>query len=65
MENKNSLASNVRIGTGLVAWGTFRDRFAGYRDALPVQEAIRQAAAITASRLWMSLAVICRRISAR
>jgi len=46
MENKNSLASNVRIGTGLVAWGNFRDRFAGYREAAPVIEAIQQAAAI-------------------
>jgi sugar phosphate isomerase/epimerase len=46
MENKNSLESNVRIGTGLAAWGGFRDRFANYREATPVLEAIRQAAAI-------------------
>jgi len=46
MDNKNSLASNVRIGTGLAAWGSFRDRFAGYREAAPVIEAIQQAAAI-------------------
>jgi xylose isomerase len=46
MENDRTLASNVRIGTGLVAWGGFRDRFASYREAVPVLEAIRQAAAI-------------------
>jgi xylose isomerase len=46
MDNQNILANNVRIGTGLVAWGTFRDRFAGYREAIPVEDAIRQAAAI-------------------
>ena len=36
----------IHIGTGLAAWGGFRDRFAVYRQALPVTEAIRQAAAI-------------------
>ncbi len=42
----NSISSNISIGTGLVAWSGFRDRFAGYRDAIPVVEAIRQAASI-------------------
>lgn len=46
MEQINLLASNVRIGTGLAAWGGFRDRFAIYREAAPVLDAIRQAAAI-------------------
>ena len=46
MEQYGSLAGNVRIGTGLVAWGGFRDRFASYREAIPVVEAIHQAAAI-------------------
>jgi xylose isomerase len=46
MENQDPLAKNIHIGTGLVAWGGFRDRFASYRDAAPVIDAIRQAAAI-------------------
>lgn len=46
METKNLLASNIRIGTGLAAWGGFRDRFASYREATLVLEAIQQAAAI-------------------
>ena len=46
MDDSHSLTSNVHIGTGLVAWGKFRDRFANYRDAAPVLEAIQQAAAI-------------------
>ena len=46
MENNHSLSGTVRIGTGLIAWGGFRDRFASYREAIPVVEAIRQAAAI-------------------
>jgi xylose isomerase len=37
---------SIHIGTGLAAWGGFRDRFAVYRQALPVTDAIRQAAAI-------------------
>jgi len=36
----------MHIGTCLVAWARFHDRFAHYRDAAPVVEAIRQAAAI-------------------
>jgi len=46
MKQIGSLANNIRIGTGLIAWGGFRDRFASYREATPVLEAIRQAAAI-------------------
>ena len=46
MKKDRTLASNVHIGTGLVAWGGFRDRFTGYREAIPVLEAIRKAAAI-------------------
>jgi xylose isomerase len=46
MEQTHTLAKNVRIGTGLVAWGGFRDRFAAYREAAPVLDAIWQAAAI-------------------
>ena len=46
MGNPRTLSNNIRIGTGLVAWGGFRDRFANYRDAVPVVKAIQQAAEI-------------------
>ncbi|MGQ9586595.1 MAG: sugar phosphate isomerase/epimerase family protein [Anaerolineae bacterium] len=36
----------MHIGVSLSAWAAFRDRFAAYREASPVLEAIREAAAI-------------------
>lgn len=45
MSNR-SQSSSLPIAAGLSAWSRFRDRFAHYRDAAPVTDAIRQAAAI-------------------
>ena len=44
-DNSQSIAP-MHIGTSLAAWARFRDRFASYREAIPVTEAIRQAATI-------------------
>ncbi len=46
MSNKSQSIAHMHIGAGLAAWSGFRDRFASYRDGLPVTEAIRQAATI-------------------
>jgi sugar phosphate isomerase/epimerase len=46
MSNKPQSITPMHIGTGLSAWSGFRDRFASYRDGVPVAEAIRQAATI-------------------
>jgi len=44
-DNPQSIAP-MHIGVSLSAWSRFRDRFASYREAIPVTEAIRQAATI-------------------
>jgi sugar phosphate isomerase/epimerase len=46
MSNGSYSVAPMHIGTSLAAWARFRDRFASYRDAAPVIEAIRQAATI-------------------
>jgi sugar phosphate isomerase/epimerase len=46
MSNEPFSVAPMHIGTGLSAWSRFRDRFAHYRDAVPVTEAIRQAATV-------------------
>jgi len=46
MPNRSQPIAPMHIGTSLAAWARFHDRFASYRDAIPVTEAIRQAATI-------------------
>lgn len=46
MTTCTSSVAPMHIGVSLSAWAAFRDRFASYRDTVPVLEAIREAAAI-------------------
>ena len=46
MADQNYSVAPMKIGAGLSAWARFRDRFASYRESIPVTEAIRQAASI-------------------
>lgn len=46
MTKHNYSVAPMHIGTGLSAWARFRDRFASYRESIPVTEAIRQASSI-------------------
>ena len=46
MATYHSSIAPMHIGVSLSAWAAYRDRFTAYRDAAPVLEAIREAAAI-------------------